>query len=55
MDEMLIANCAQQMLMLLDSSPEFAKLYYQMSHLSPDCKEHVFERAGKRLRASSLT
>jgi hypothetical protein len=40
-DEMLIASCAQHMLSLLDSSPDFATLYYQMAKLDANKKEQV--------------
>lgn len=53
-DEMLVASCAQHMLALLDSSPEFATLYYQLSKLEgPGKKELVFEAVSKRLRSNA--
>jgi len=34
-------------------SPEFAKLFYNMTRLSSESKEVVFDRVNKRLRSNS--
>lgn len=52
-DETLIASCAQHMVGLLDASPDFANLFYNMMPLSSESKQMVFERVRQRLKNCS--
>lgn len=51
-DELLIATCSQNMAALLESSPDFAKLFYSMVKLSGENQAEVFSRTAKRLKAN---
>lgn len=51
-DELLIETCSQTMTALLDTSPDFAKLFYQMVKLGAENQAEVISRTAKRLKAN---
>lgn len=51
-DELLIETCSQHMTALLDASPDFARLFYQMVKLGGDKQAEVISRTARRLKAN---